>query len=262
MGAAIMGTVLTERVGQVGVITINRPERHNAIDPETSFKVDEALNEMEADADIAAVVLTGAGDKAFCTGMDLKHAAQNGVHGVMVLERGFCGLTSRVLYRKPLIAAVNGFAMAGGFELALACDLIIASENASFALPEVKRGLFAGAGGILRLTRRSPGNLALEVIMTGDATPADRALSMGIINRMTPVGEARDAAVALAQRICENAPISVRISRELSYAGLDLSYDEAVRFGGELGKEMLASEDRLEGVRAFAEGRKPVWKGR
>jgi enoyl-CoA hydratase len=262
MGAQMADTVLVELHGAIGVVTINRPSRHNAVDPETSFAVDEALNSFEEDTAVAAVVLTGAGDKAFCTGMDLKHAAQHGVHGVMVPDRGFCGLTSRTLYRKPLIAAVNGFAMAGGFELALACDVIVASRNASFALPEVKRGLFAGAGGILRLTRRIPGNLALEIIMTGEPTQAEDAHRMGIVNRLTDVGGALEAALSLAGKIAENAPISIQISRKLSYAGLDLPYDEAVLYGQALGREMLASEDRLEGVRAFAEGRKPQWKGR
>ncbi|MET0362613.1 MAG: crotonase/enoyl-CoA hydratase family protein [Sphingobium sp.] len=256
------GTVTTRRVGQVAIIAINRPERHNAVDPATSIAVDAALNDYEQDSAVAAVVLTGAGDKAFCTGMDLKFAAEHGVQHVMIPDRGFCGLTSRPTYRKPLIAAVNGFAMAGGFELALACDLIVASENASFALPEVKRGLFAGAGGIIRLTRRVPGNVALEIIMTGERVDAHRALSAGIVNHVVPVGQACDKAVEIAEKIAENAPVSVRISRQLSYAALDLAYADAVVLSKELGAEMLDSEDRLEGVRAFAEGRKPVWKGR
>lgn len=255
-------SVSTERIGQVAVITIRRPERHNAVDPQTSIAVDAALNAFEADDSVAAVVLTGEGEKAFCTGMDLKVAAEIGVDKVMIPERGFCGLTSRGLYRKPLIAAVNGFAMAGGFELALACDFIVASETASFALPEVKRGLFAGAGGIIRLTRRVPGNVALEMIMTGERMDAQRALAVGIVNHVVPVGQTCAKAVELAEKIAENAPISVRISKQLSYAALDLSYEDAVALSAKLGREMLDSEDRHEGVRAFAEGRKPVWKGR
>ncbi|MCK9543090.1 MAG: crotonase/enoyl-CoA hydratase family protein [Novosphingobium sp.] len=254
-------TVRTETRDKVRVIFIVRPEVRNCVDPETSQAVDAALNEALSDDSVRAIVLAGQ-EQAFCTGMDLKHAARHGVHGVMIEERGFCGLTSRPPIEKPLIAAVNGFAFAGGFELALACDFIVAGENARFALPEVKRGLFAGAGGIIRLTRRVPGPTALEIIMTGEPVDARRALAFGIVNHVVPVEQTVDTAIALAQRITENAPISVRISKKLSLAALDLAYEEAVELSGELGREMLDSADRIEGVRAFAEGRKPNWTGK
>lgn len=253
-------TVLIETRGKVRIISIARPAVRNCVDPVTSIGVDAALNDALVDQEVRAIVLAG-GENAFCTGMDLKYAAQHGVHGVMVEDRGFCGLTSRRNIPKPLIAAVNGFAFAGGFELALSCDFIVAGENAKFALPEVKRGLFAGAGGIVRLTRRIAGPAALEIIMTGDPVSAERALALGIVNHVVPVADTVDTAVALADRITENAPISVRISKQLSLAAVDLSYDEAVELSGALGKEMLDSADRIEGVKAFAEGRRPNWTG-
>lgn len=254
-------TVLVDQRDGVAVITIDRNEVRNAIDPETSQAVDAALTAAEADSAISAVVIAG-GDKAFCTGMDLKYAALHGVEKVMIPGRGFCGLTGRQSFLKPLIAAVNGYAVAGGFELALACDFIIAGENAQFGLPEVKRGLFAGAGGIVRLSRRIPGPAALEIIMTGEPVDAQRALSLGIVNRVVPVARTVQEAVDIALSISRNAPTSVRISKQLSCATLDLSYVEAVALAAQLGREMMASPDRLEGVRAFAEGRLPKWADR
>jgi len=251
--------VLRERRGHVEIITINRPEARNAINYETSAGLAEAFDAAEADDDVWAVVLTGAGDKAFCAGMDLKAFAGGGGGGnVMGVSGGFAGVTNRD-FPKALIAAVNGHALAGGFEIMLACDMVVAADHATFGIPEVKRGLAAGAGGLIRLPRRIGLARALELAMTGDAIDAETALGLGLINRVVPGDQVVDAAVELAERICKNAPLAVRGSKKVVKVSADRSEEEAWELQGQIVAEVFSSPDAMEGPRAFAEKREPKW---
>jgi enoyl-CoA hydratase len=253
-------SVVRERRGRVEIVTINRPERRNAIDYETSSALADIFDELESDPDVWAVVLTGAGDKAFSAGMDLKAFAGGGGN-VMGVSGGFAGITRRD-FPKPLVAAVNGHALAGGFEIMLACDLVVAAEHATFGIPEVQRGLAAGAGGLVRLPKRVGLARALEFAMTGDPVDAGTALAMGLVNRVVPGDEVLEVAVALAERICRNAPLAVRLSKEVVKASADVSEDEAWARSGEALAEVFASPDAREGAVAFAEKRAPRWTSR
>jgi enoyl-CoA hydratase len=251
--------VLRERRGPIEIVTINRPEARNAIDYETSAALADAFDDIEADDDVWAVVLTGAGEKAFCAGMDLKAFAGGGGN-VMGVSGGFAGVTNRD-FPKALIAAVNGHALAGGFEIMLACDMVVAADHATFGIPEVKRGLVAGAGGIIRLPKRISLARALELGMTGDAIDAQTALSMGLVNRVVPGPEVLPSALALAERVCEAAPLAVRATKKVIKASLQLPESEAWKVQAGVAAEVFSSPDALEGATAFAEKRKPVWKG-
>ena len=253
--------VLTERQGAILVVTINRPEVRNAINPDVTQGIDAALTQAEQDDTIGAVILTGAGDKAFSSGMDLKHAAQHGPVGLISKDHGFAGITRRN-FPKPLIAAVNGAALAGGLEVALACDLIVAAEHAVFGLPEVKRGLIAAAGGLLRLGRQLSRSAALEIAMTGNPIDAQRAYALGLINRVVPAEQLMSTAIALAEAILANGPLAVRLSKQLIDEVPDLTMAQAWERNAEYSQIIAHSEDMREGVRAFAEKRKPAWKGR
>jgi crotonobetainyl-CoA hydratase len=250
--------VLVERRGHVGVVTFNRPEARHAMNEDLTLAVADALDELEADDETWAIVITGAGDTAFCAGQDLKSMT-----GWSRERGGFAGITDRV-FLKPVIAAVNGFALGGGTEICLACDLVVADEHAEFGLPEVKRGLFAGAGGLGRLPRRIPPVIAMELILTGRAFTAQRALELGLLNRVVPRGSCLSAAVELAEEICRAAPLSVRYSKYVARAAFSTGDDDASRSdrGKELRRELLKSDDFREGPQAFAEKRPPVWKGR
>ena len=253
--------VLRERRGHVEIITINRPEARNAINYETSAGLAEAFDAAEADDDVWAVVLTGAGDKAFCAGMDLKAFAGGGGGGnVMGVSGGFAGVTNRD-FPKALIAAVNGHALAGGFEIMLACDMVVAADHATFGIPEVKRGLVAGAGGIIRLSKRISLARALELGMTGDAIDADTAYMLGLVNRVVPGDQVLDGAIALAERICDAAPLAVRATKKVIKASLEVSEAEAWNIQGEAAAAVFSSPDALEGATAFAEKRRPNWTG-
>jgi len=249
--------VQTERRHRVEVITINRPEARNAIDYETSKALADAFDAAEGDPEVWAVVLTGAGDKAFSAGMDLKAFAGGGGN-VMGVSGGFAGVTRRD-FPKPLIAAVNGHALAGGFEIMLACDLVVAADHATFGIPEVQRGLAAGAGGLVRLPKRVGLAVALEMAMTGDPVDATTAQRLGLVNRVVPGDEVLDAAVALAERICRNAPLATRLSKQMVKRSLDVSEDEAFDLQGDVLIEVFTSPDAREGPRAFAEKREPKW---
>ncbi|WP_232069328.1 crotonase/enoyl-CoA hydratase family protein [Mycobacterium saskatchewanense] len=247
------------------VITINRPEARNAINAAVSIGVGVALDEAQRDPDVRAVVITGAGDKSFCAGADLKAIARReNIYHPDHAEWGFAGYV-RHFIDKPTIAAVNGAALGGGTEIALASDLVVAATNASFGLPEVKRGLIAAAGGVFRIVDQLPRKVALELLMTGEPLSAPDALRWGLINQVVEDGSALDAALALAGRVTVNAPLSVQASKRIAYG-----VDDGVITADEPGWErtvhemrtLMRSEDAREGPLAFAEKREPVWKAR
>jgi acetyl-CoA C-acetyltransferase len=252
--------VVRERCGAVLVVTINRPRVRNAIDDRVAQGFEAALDAAEQDDAIAAVIITGAGDKSFSAGADLKYAA-SGAMGMVTARGGFAGIVKRT-FSKPLIAAVNGTALGGGFEIALSCDLIVAAEQAVFGLPEVKRGLIAGAGGLIRVGRLLPRPLALEIALTGEPISAQRAQDLGLISRVVPAAALLDTALSLAELIAANAPLAVRLSKELVTAAPDLTMDEAWARNDAFGQQIIRSEDMREGLQAFAEKRRPNWQGR
>ncbi|MBW2282298.1 MAG: enoyl-CoA hydratase/isomerase family protein [Deltaproteobacteria bacterium] len=250
-----------ERDGRVTIVTINRPEVMNALHPPANDELAAAFDEFVADPDQWVAIITGAGERAFSAGNDLKYQASGGK--MWSPDSGFAGLTARHDNAKPVIAAVNGVAMGGGFEIALACDIIVASENAIFALPEPRVGLAALAGGIHRLPRQIGLKPAMGMLLTGRRVPADEAVRLGIANEVVPADQLMKAARGWAEQILECAPLSVRASkaaatRGLAFAGVEEAmaqrYDEIVA--------MYGSEDFIEGPRAFAEKRSPKWKGK
>ena len=249
-------TVRTERRGPLAIVTLDRPEARNALDPETIAGIGRAFAEVEEDDDVRAVVLTGAGDRAFCAGMDLKAFAA-GRRGSGEDGPGL-EIFMRRVYPKPVVAAVNGAAVAGGFELVLACDVAVAADHAVFGIPEAKRGLVAAGGGT-RLPQRIPLAVALELGLTGDTFPAERALALGLVNRVVPKERVLDEAIALAERICANGPLALRVTKELMLEAVGEFDWQRVQ---DASAPVFASEDAREGAIAFAEKRAPQWKGR
>ena len=249
-----------ERRGRVGLITLNRPEARNAVNGDVARGVEQALDEIENDAELWVGVITAKGP-VFCAGADLKEiAAGNG--GALSTERGgFAGIVRRER-EKPLIAAIPGTAVAGGCEIALSCDLIVAAEETVFGLPEVKRSLVAAAGGLFRLPRVIGRALALEMIMTGDPVPAARALELGMINAMVASDQVLDEALKLAERICANAPIAVRESRKVALRAFEEDDETLWKQSGAAFGVVAGTEDFAEGPKAFVEKRAPAWKGR
>lgn len=256
---------VVERRGNVLVITINRPEARNAVNGAVSSAVGTALEEAERDPEIRAVVLTGAGDKSFSAGADLKAISRGeNIYAPGNEQWGFAGFVRHPI-SKPTIAAVNGTALGGGTELALASDLVVAAESATFGLPEVKRGLLAAAGGVFRLPAQIPQRLAMEMILTGDPISAVTAREYGLINRVVPDGTVVDAAIELAGRIAANAPLSVQASKRIALNVVDGDRpDETSKWALSDGEmlRVLSSEDAQEGPLAFAQKRKPVWQAR
>jgi enoyl-CoA hydratase len=250
--------VTVERDGAVIVVTINRPYARNAINRAVSVGIAEALAELDDRADLSVGIITGAGG-TFSAGMDLKAflAGEN----VSVPGRGLAGLCQQPP-QKPLIAAVEGWALAGGCEVALACDLIVAADNATFGIPEVKRGLVAGAGGLLRLPRRIPPAIAMELALTGDPLPAAEAHRLGLVNSLTEPGEALAGARTLAGRIVSNGPLAVAATKRIITESADWTMPEAWERQMAIMRPVFESEDAREGARAFAEKRAPVWRGR
>ena len=252
--------VVRDRRGHVEIVRLNRERARNAIDGATTRALGATFDELTEDPEVWVVVLTGTGDRAFCAGMDLKAFAAGEMGDILSAKGGFAGIAAR-RFPKPLIAAVNGAALAGGFEIVLACDLVVAADHAVFGIPEVKRGLAAAGGGLIRLARRAPQAIALELALTGESIDAQRALAYGLVNRVVPAERLLDEALALANVICANAPLAVRASKELMKRSLDLTEDEGWRLNAELTVPVFTSKDALEGAVAFAERRPPVWTG-
>ncbi|MFI5034591.1 MAG: crotonase/enoyl-CoA hydratase family protein [Acidimicrobiales bacterium] len=249
--------LLIERRGRVELLTINRPEARNAINRATAEAIDAALDAADADDAVRVVVLTGAGDKAFSAGMDLKAFAAG---EVPFTAHGFGGVTRRTM-AKPLIAAANGAALAGGFEIMISCDLVVAADHARFGIPEVTRGLVAGAGGLIRLPKRVPLPVALEMALTGDPIDAERAYDLGLVNRVVPGDQVVEAALALAERIVANAPLAVQTSKRVMHQTVELTEAQAWLVNDEAFGAIGRSADALEGAVAFAEKRAPNWRG-
>jgi enoyl-CoA hydratase len=241
----------------IAVITINRPESRNAVNGDVARGIARATDELDARSDVRGLIVTGAGGN-FCAGMDLKAFLAGDLP--VVEGRGFAGITERPP-AKPVIAAVEGYALAGGFELALACDLIVASDEAKFGLPEVTRGLVAAAGGLIRLPRRIPYHLAMEIALTGDHFPAARLRDAGLVNRLVPAGQALAAARELAARTARGAPLALAASKRVIVESADWQSSEAFARQGEIINPVFTSADAMEGAVAFAEKRPPAWRG-
>jgi enoyl-CoA hydratase len=249
-----------EQRGRVAVLTINRPEARNAVNGEVASGIEAAIDRVEDDPDTWVSVLTGAGT-VFSAGADLKAIASGDAAALNTSKGGFAGIARRAR-EKPIIAAVNGPALAGGCEIVLSCDLVIASSEAKFGIPEVKRSLVAGAGGLFRLPRALPRAVAMELALTGDPIDAQRAYELGFVNQVVGPGEAVDHAVALAERICVNAPVAVRESRRVVLEGTMADDETAWRLTNEAFGKVMQTEDFAEGPKAFIEKRAPEWKGR
>ncbi len=252
-----MTSVSIEGADGIAIITINRPDHRNAVNLEVAQGIAAAIDEFDARADLSVAILTGAGG-TFCAGLDLKGFTRGEIP--VIPGRGFGGLTDRPPV-KPLIAAVEGWAVAGGFELALTADLIVAARDAKFGLPEVKRGLVAGSGGLLRLPKVLPYQLAMELALTGDPLTAETAHRHGVVNVLTEPGLALAGARELAAKVAGNGPLAVRTSKRI--VSMSIGYTSAEAFAAQqaLVDPVLASADALEGARAFAEKRAPVWTG-
>jgi enoyl-CoA hydratase len=250
--------VLTERRERVLLITINRPDARNAVNAAVATGIAAAMDELDTDGELTLGILTGAG-RGFCAGMDLKAfvAGESAWAG----DRGFAGITQRASV-KPLIAAIEGFAVAGGLEIALACDLIVAARGARLGIPEVKRSLVAAGGGLLRLPRVLPRGIAMELALTGDPIIAERGYELGLVNRLAEPGESLAAALELAARIAPNGPLALAASKRILSESVDWPDAEFWARQGEIVGPVMSSEDAREGATAFAEKRAPVWSGR
>ena len=250
--------VLTQAEDGVLVITLNRPEAKNAANKALAEGVAAAMDELDGNDDLRVAILTGAGG-TFCSGMDLKAFVSGETPHIP--GRGFAGLTEQGP-RKPLIAAVEGYALAGGLELAISCDMIIAADNAMFGIPETKRGLAAAAGGLVKLPRQIPSRVAMELALTGDFISAQRAYELGLVNQVVDAGAALDGAKALAAKIAANGPLAVAASKQVILEQADWSQDVMFKNQGDIVNPVFVSEDAIEGATAFAEKRAPNWKGK
>jgi enoyl-CoA hydratase/carnithine racemase len=250
--------VLTERRERVLVITLNRPDQRNAVNAALAHGVAAAMDELDGTSELSIGIITGAG-KGFCAGMDLKAFVAG--ESPRIEGRGFAGITRRAA-AKPLIAAIEGFAVAGGLEVALSCDLIVAARGARLGIPEVKRSLVAAGGGLLRLPRMLPRNIAMELALTGEPMLAERGYELGLVNRLTEPGGALQAALELARQIAENAPLALAASKRILQESVDWPDAEFFARQEEIVAPVMRSVDAREGATAFAEKRAPVWKGR
>jgi enoyl-CoA hydratase len=250
--------ILTETRDGVLIVTINRPDARNSVNGAVASGMAAALDRLDSEDDLRVGVITGAGGY-FSSGMDLKAFVKG--ESPYADDRGFAGIAQRAS-QKPLIAAIEGFALAGGFEIALSCDLIVASREARFGIPEVKRSLVAAGGALLRLPRRIPYHLAMELALTGDPIGAERAAELGIVNRLAEPGQALDVALELAQAIVRNAPLALIASKQIIEQSPEWSSAEMWQKQGEISGPVFVTEDAREGATAFAEKRDPVWRGR
>jgi enoyl-CoA hydratase len=255
-----MAIIEYETDGHVGVITINRPEARNAVNGDVANGIEEAIDRLEADDSLWLGILTGV-PPVFCAGADLKEI-NAGRGGALTTKRGGFGGITRRERTKPIIAAVDGPALAGGTEICLACDLIVASTSAQFGIPEAKRCLVAAGGGLFRLPRKIPFNMAMELALTGDPIDAERAHQFGFVNRLCEPGQALEVAKELARQIEANAPVAVRASRRVILASRYEDEETGWRLSAEAMSEALGSEDSKEGLMAFIEKRPPNWAGR
>ncbi|MGD6979057.1 MULTISPECIES: crotonase/enoyl-CoA hydratase family protein [Citricoccus] len=249
--------LIIEERGRILVLTLNRPHARNAMSLQLSEELAEAFDRLDSRPDLSLGVITGGGG-TFCAGMDLKGFARGEIP--IVPDRGFAGLVQRPP-RKPLIAAVEGYALGGGFEIALACDLIVTATNATFGLPEVKRGLTANAGGLLRLAQRIPYHVAMELVLTGRMLPAEEAGELHLVNRVAEPGAALDVALELAEEVAGNAPLALATSKQVMIESADWPLAEKFALQHEYVDPIRKSNDAAEGARAFAEKRPPVWTG-
>ncbi len=253
--------IKTEKEGRILTVTFNRPEVMNALHPQAHDECQAVFDAFEADPDLWVAIVTGAGDRSFCAGNDLKNVAGGG--RLPFPKNGFAGLTARFRCVKPVIAAVNGLAVGGGFEVVLACDLAVASETAYFALPEARRGLAAVCGGPHRLIRHIPYKAAMGAILTGNKITAEKALHFGLVNEVVPQAEVMAAARRWAEQILECAPVSVRAMKQMAAEGLDEpTMEKAYHKGYDQVMAMFRSKDFMEGPMAFAQKRKPNWTGK
>lgn len=244
-------SLTSERRGALLILTIDREERRNALDSATAASLDAAIDGAENDASISAIILTATGERAFCSGMDMKEAAAIGPGSGLIPGRGFGGITER-RRTKPLIAAINGAAVAGGFEIALACDIVIAADHAIFALAEVKHGMFAFSGGIQRLARMVPRQTALALILTGEPISAERMLQLGLVSEVVPAAELRPRAIAIGEMIAAYSQDGVRNAKLLHDLAADSAIDDSLRFGRAWGEASLGSDTIRAGIAAFA----------
>lgn len=245
-------------IDKIQVITVNRPEARNAINYETAQELLKAFEALDANPDVVAGILTGA-NNTFCSGMDLKAFAKSGQRPYAG-DRGFAGICEKPP-RKPLIAAIEGYALAGGFEMALSCDLIVAANNATFGLPEVKRGIVPGSGGMMRLPSRIPYHVAMEAVLTGDMIPAERMSQFGLVNRLVEPGKALEAALELARVIAANGPLAVQTAKQIVVQSRDWRQADMFDLQRPRIAHIFTSADAKEGATAFAEKRQPVWRG-
>jgi enoyl-CoA hydratase len=250
--------VIAERRGNVLLITINRPEVRNAVNAAVAAGVAGALDELDGDDGLSVGVLTGAGG-FFCAGMDLGAFVKG--ESPWFGDRGFAGIAQRSS-RKPLIAAIEGFAVAGGMEIALACDLIVAAKGAKMGIPEARRSLVAAGGALLRLPRRMPYHVVMELALTGETMPAERFQEYGLVNRIAEPGDAVDVALALAEQLAKSGPLALIASKQILQEQFDWSSEEMWEKQGAISGPVFVSEDSKEGANAFKEKREPVWKGR
>jgi crotonobetainyl-CoA hydratase len=246
--------------GHVLYLTIDRPDVRNALHPPAHRELSQAFDDLETDDGLHCAVITGSGDKAFCTGTDLKYRARTG--DTFIPETGFAGLAERFGLAKPVIAAVNGDAIGGGLEIVLACDLAIAVDTARFGLPEPKVGL-AASGGLHRLARQIPMKHAMDIALTGRLFPAAEAQAKGLVNKVVPAGALTEAVEALVETLAQNAPLSLRATKQMMLGGLDKpTLAEAFQSDFPAYQTMLRSQDALEGPLAFSEKRRPRWQGK
>ena len=257
--------ILFERKDHLAYVTLNRPERRNAIDPATSTELKDAFEAFKADDDLWVAVLTGAGDKAFSAGADLVAMSQSlsgGGGDSGALSVPFAGITRGYECWKPIIAAIHGYCLAGGLELALSCDIRIAADNAQFGLPEPKRAIIPGATGTPRLPRAVPQAFAMELLLTGDRYDAETALRFGLVSRVVPRDQLMATAEEIAQTILKNGPLAVRYIKQAAIQGREMPFEDGLRLESEFAGKVFRTEDAMEGPRAFAEKREPEDKGK